>query len=156
MELIIDRDIKKIRFLFLNKENYRIHKNTQSKLKHLWGKKLVMTFKKGMDWLSAGFSVITRRDNRKTFAFTVGKHHPHDLWCLFCFYMPKLSTKVSGMGSSTLWQEQSTVIFTFSLLNNNNKDNIDSMLKTRDITLPTKVCPVKAMFFTVVMYGCDE
>ena len=34
--------------------------------------------------------------------------------------MPKLNTKVSGMGSSTLQQEQSTVIFIFSLLNNNN------------------------------------
>ena len=32
--------------------------------------------------------------------------------------------------------------------------NLDSLLKTRDITLPTKVCLVKAMVFTVVMYGC--
>ena len=34
--------------------------------------------------------------------------------------------------------------------------NIDSMLKTRDITLPTKVHLVKAMVFPVVMYGCDS
>ena len=34
--------------------------------------------------------------------------------------------------------------------------NIDSILKRRDITLPTKVCPVKAMFFPVVMYGCES
>ena len=33
--------------------------------------------------------------------------------------------------------------------------NIDSILKSRDITLPTKVCLVKAMVFPVVMYGCD-
>ena len=33
--------------------------------------------------------------------------------------------------------------------------NLDSMLKTRDITLPTKVCLVKAMVFPVVMYGCE-
>ena len=33
--------------------------------------------------------------------------------------------------------------------------NLDSILKSRDITLPTKVCPVKAMFFPVVMYGCE-
>ena len=33
--------------------------------------------------------------------------------------------------------------------------NLDSMLKNRDITLPTKVCLVKAMVFSVVMYGCD-
>ena len=34
--------------------------------------------------------------------------------------------------------------------------NLDSMLKSRDITLPTKVCPVKAMVFPVVMYGCES
>ena len=33
---------------------------------------------------------------------------------------------------------------------------IDSILKSRDITLPTKVCLVKAMVFPVVMYGCDS
>ena len=33
--------------------------------------------------------------------------------------------------------------------------NLDSILKSRDITLPTKVCPVKAMVFPVVMYGCE-
>ena len=33
--------------------------------------------------------------------------------------------------------------------------NIDSILKTRDITLPTKVRLVKAMVFPVVMYGCE-
>ena len=32
--------------------------------------------------------------------------------------------------------------------------NLDSILKSRDITLPTKVCLVKAMVFPVVMYGC--
>ena len=34
--------------------------------------------------------------------------------------------------------------------------NLDSMLKSRDITLPTKVCLVKAMVFLVVMYGCKS
>ena len=33
--------------------------------------------------------------------------------------------------------------------------NLDSILKSRDITLLTKVCLVKAMFFPVVMYGCE-
>ena len=33
--------------------------------------------------------------------------------------------------------------------------NLDSILKSRDITLPTKVCIVKAMVFSVVMYGCE-
>ena len=34
--------------------------------------------------------------------------------------------------------------------------NLDSVLKSRDITLPTKVCLVKAMVFPVVMYGCES
>ena len=34
--------------------------------------------------------------------------------------------------------------------------NLDSILKSRDITLPTKVCPVKAMVFPVVMYGYES
>ena len=34
--------------------------------------------------------------------------------------------------------------------------NLDSILKSIDITLPTKVCPVKAMVFPVVVYGCES
>ena len=34
--------------------------------------------------------------------------------------------------------------------------NLDSILKSRDITLPTKVCLVKAMVCPVVMYGCES
>ena len=34
--------------------------------------------------------------------------------------------------------------------------NLDSILKSRDITLPAKVCRVKAMFFPVVMYGYES
>ena len=34
--------------------------------------------------------------------------------------------------------------------------NLESILKSRDITLPTKVCLVKAMIFAVVMCGCEE
>ena len=34
--------------------------------------------------------------------------------------------------------------------------NLDIVLKSRDITLPTKVCLVKAMVFPVVMYGCES
>ena len=42
------------------------------------------------------------------------------------------------------------------LLGNKVMTNLDSMLKSRDITLPTKVCLVKAMVFPVVMYGCES
>ena len=34
--------------------------------------------------------------------------------------------------------------------------NLDSILKSRDITWPTKVCLVKAMVFPIVMYGCES
>ena len=37
-----------------------------------------------------------------------------------------------------------------------NNTNLDSIEKSRDITLPTKVCRVKAMTFPVVMYGCES
>ena len=41
------------------------------------------------------------------------------------------------------------------LLGNKAMTNLDSVLKSRDITLPTKLCLVKAMVFPVVMYGCE-
>ena len=34
--------------------------------------------------------------------------------------------------------------------------NLENIFKSRDITLPTKVCIVKAMVFPVVMYGCES
>ena len=39
---------------------------------------------------------------------------------------------------------------------NKNYDQPNSILKSRDITLPTNVCLVKAMVFPVVMYGCES
>ena len=47
-------------------------------------------------------------------------------------------------------------IKTHLLLGRNAMINIDSMLKSRDVTLPTKVRLVKAMVFPVVMYGCER
>ena len=41
------------------------------------------------------------------------------------------------------------------LLGRKTMTNLDSIFKSRDITLPTKVCLVKAMVFSVVMYGCE-
>ena len=43
-----------------------------------------------------------------------------------------------------------------SLLGRKVMTNLDSIFKSRDITLPTKVCLIKAMVFPVVMYGCDS
>ena len=42
------------------------------------------------------------------------------------------------------------------LLGRKTMTDLDSILKSRDITLPTKVCLVKAMVFPVVMYGCES
>ena len=42
------------------------------------------------------------------------------------------------------------------LLGKKVRTNLDSILKSRDITLPTKVCLIKAMVFPVVMYGCES
>ena len=44
----------------------------------------------------------------------------------------------------------------YLLLGRKAMTNLDSILKSRDITLPTKVCLVKAMVFPVVMYGCES
>ena len=43
----------------------------------------------------------------------------------------------------------------YLLLGRKAMTNLDSILKSRDITLPTKVCLVKAIVFPVVIYGCD-
>ena len=48
------------------------------------------------------------------------------------------------------------MIKTCLLLGRKVMTNLDSILKSRDITLPTKVHPVKAMVFPVVMYGCES
>ena len=47
-------------------------------------------------------------------------------------------------------------IKTWLLLGRKVMTNLDSILKKRDITLPSKVCLVKAMVFPVVMYGCES
>ena len=44
----------------------------------------------------------------------------------------------------------------YLLLGRKAMTNLDSILKSRDITVPTKVCLAKAMVFPVVMYGCES
>ena len=44
----------------------------------------------------------------------------------------------------------------YSLEEESKKTNLDSMLKSRNIALPTKVCLVKAMVYPIVMYGCEN
>ena len=61
-----------------------------------------------------------------------------------------LSSKITADGDC------SHEIKRHSLLGRKVMTNLDSVLKSRDITLPTKVCRVKAMTFPVVMYGCES
>ena len=56
----------------------------------------------------------------------------------------------------TAYGECSLEIKRCLLLGRNATTNLDSILKSRDITLPTKVCLVKAMIFPLVMYGCER
>ena len=88
-------------------------------------------------------------------------------------------TKIMASGPITLWQIDWETVKTVTdfilgetkvtvdvdcnheikrllLLGRKVMTNLDSILKNRDITLPTKVCLVKAMVFPVVMYGCES
>ena len=88
-------------------------------------------------------------------------------------------TKITASGPITSWQIDGETVETVSdfilggskitadgdcsheiktclLLGRKVMTNLDSMLKSRDITLPTKVCLVKAMVFPVVMCGCES
>ena len=89
-----------------------------------------------------------------------------------------LKTKIMAPGSNTSWQIDGETMETVRdfvfwgfritadgecsheikrrlLLGRKAMTNLDSILKSRDITLPTNVCLVKAMVFPVVMYGCE-
>ena len=90
-----------------------------------------------------------------------------------------LKTKIMAYGTITSWQIDGETVETVSdfiflaskitadgdcsheikrrlLLRKKAMTNLDSILKSRDITLPTKVHLVKAMVFLVVMYGCES
>ena len=88
-------------------------------------------------------------------------------------------TKIMASGPITSWQIDAETVETVSdlnfggskitadgdcsheikghlLLGRKVMTNLDSIVKNRDITFPTKVCLVKAMVFPVVMYGCES
>ena len=60
------------------------------------------------------------------------------------------------LGSKSLWMLTAAMKLRSLLLGRKVMTNLDSILKSRDITLPTKVRLVKAMVFPVVMYGCGS
>ena len=75
----------------------------------------------------------------------------NDKWFAFFFFRESfLGSKIMADGDS------SHEIKKCLLLGRKVRSNLDSMLKSRDITLPTKVSLVKAMVCPVVMYGCKS
>ena len=98
---------------------------------------------------------------------------------VFLFYDVNRETKIMASGSITSWQIDGETVETVSdfiflgskitadgdsiheikrrlVLGRKVMTNLDSILKSRDITLPTKVHLVKAMVFPVVMYRCES
>uniref|UniRef100_A0AC11E7N6 Uncharacterized protein n=2 Tax=Ovis aries TaxID=9940 RepID=A0AC11E7N6_SHEEP len=93
-----------------------------------------------------------------------------------CLKLNIQKTKIMASGPITSWQIEGETVADFILggskitadgdcsheikrcllLGRKVMTNLDSILKSRSITLPTKVCLVKAMFFPVVMYGCES
>ena len=63
---------------------------------------------------------------------------------------------ILGGSKITMDGDCSHEIKRFLLLGRKTMTNLDSVLKSRDITLPTKVHLVKAMVFPVAMYGCES
>ena len=61
-----------------------------------------------------------------------------------------LGSKITADGDCTLGIKRHL------LLGRKATTNLDNILKSRDITLPTKICVVKAMVFPVVMYSCES
>ena len=68
----------------------------------------------------------------------------------------KVSGFILGASKFTANGDRSHDIKRHLLLGRKVMTNLDSILKSREITLPTKVCLVKAMVFPVVMYGCES
>ena len=70
--------------------------------------------------------------------------------------METVTDSILGGSKMTTDGESSHEIKRHLLLGGKAMTNPDSILKSRDITLPTKVCLVKATVFPVVMYGCES
>ena len=70
--------------------------------------------------------------------------------------METVSDFISGGSKITADGDCSPEIKRCLLLRRKALTNLDSILKSRNVTLPTEVCLVKAMVFPVVMYGCES
>ena len=85
-----------------------------------------------------------------------GKSGPITSWQIDGETMETVGEFIWGSSKITADGDCSHEIKRYLLLGSKAITNLDSMLKSRDITLPTKVRLVKAMVFPVVMYGCES
>ena len=81
---------------------------------------------------------------------------PITLWQIDAETMETMTDFILGGSKITADGDCSYEIKRHLLLSRKAMTNLDSILKSRDITLPTKVCLVKVMVFPVVMYGCES
>ena len=81
---------------------------------------------------------------------------PITLWEIDGETVERVSDFIFGGSKITADGDCSPEIKRHLLLGRKAMTNLDSILKSRNITLPTKVHPVKAMVFPVVMYGCES
>ena len=83
--------------------------------------------------------------------------HPITSWQIGGETMETVTDLIWGGGlQNTADSDCSHEIKRHLLLGRKAMTNLDNILKSRDITLPTKFYLVKAMFFQVVMYGCES
>ena len=81
---------------------------------------------------------------------------PITLWQIERETMETVRDFIFGSSKNTADGDCSHEIKRRLLLGRKAMTNLDSILKSRGITLPTKVHPIKAMVFPVVMYGCES
>ena len=77
-------------------------------------------------------------------------------WQIVWETMETVTDFIYGGSKSTAYGDCSHEIKRSLLIGRKAMINLDSILKSKDITLPTKICLVKAMVFPVVMYGCKS
>ena len=81
---------------------------------------------------------------------------PITLWLIDGETMETVTDFILGGSKITAGGDCSHEIKRCLILGRKAMTNLDSILKSRDFTLPTKVCLVKALVFPVVMYGCES
>ena len=106
-------------------------------------------FISGDQSIGASTYFLGAQENKVGHCFLVSPLIYHDV-------MGPVSDFILGGSKITADGDCSHEIKSLLLLGRKVMTNLDSILKSRDITLPTKVRLVKAMVFTVVMYGCES